>query len=89
MNWLDANVLPWLIPIPPFVAFFLIILAAGRSKLLSHIIAIGAVALSWLMSVATGERDPVQRPGYGVTRRVRQQPDMAGKWHERRRVRAR
>lgn len=52
MNWLDANYLPWLIPIPPLVAFFAIILVAGRSKPLSHVIAIGAIALSWLMSFA-------------------------------------
>jgi len=53
MDWTNANFLPWLIPIPPFVAFVLIILAAGRSKLLSHIIAITGVSLSWLMSIAT------------------------------------
>ncbi|MEP7289420.1 MAG: NADH-quinone oxidoreductase subunit L [Chloroflexota bacterium] len=50
MNFSDLNILPWLIPIPPLVAFFVIILFAGRSKLLTHIIAIGAIFLSWLMS---------------------------------------
>src|SRR5258708_2468648 len=51
MNWLDLNYLPWLIPIPPLLAFLLIILAAGRSRLLTQIIAIGAIFLSWLMSI--------------------------------------
>jgi NADH-quinone oxidoreductase subunit L len=49
MNWADANFLPWLIPIPPLIAFAVIILAAGRSKTLSHVIAIGAMTLSWIM----------------------------------------
>ncbi len=51
MNWLDPNVLPWLIPIPPLVAFAVILLAAGRSRILSQIIAIFCMVLSWLMSV--------------------------------------
>src|SRR5258708_34371102 len=51
MNWLDLNFLPWLIPIPPLLAFLLIILAAGRSRLLTQIIAIGALLNSWLMSI--------------------------------------
>ncbi|MCC7207339.1 MAG: NADH-quinone oxidoreductase subunit L, partial [Anaerolineae bacterium] len=65
MNWADANVLPWLIPIPPLVAFALIILAAGRSRRLTHIIAIGAMTLSWLMSLALVFR-AVQFPGLGT-----------------------
>ncbi len=52
MNWIDANITPWLIPIPPFVAFLLIILAAGRSKLLSNIIAIVGVAISFVLGWA-------------------------------------
>src|SRR5258708_6558833 len=51
MNWLDPNLLPWLIPIPPLVAFAVILLAAGRSRILSQVIAIFCMALSWLMSV--------------------------------------
>ena len=42
----------WLIPLPPLLAFFLIILLTNRSKALSHSIAIGAAALSWLGSMA-------------------------------------
>src|SRR5260221_3782567 len=41
--------LRWLLRIPPLIAFFVIILVAGRSKLLTSIIAIGCIALSWLM----------------------------------------
>ncbi len=50
MDWLNANFLPWLIPIPPFIAFALIILVAGRSRVATQIIALGAMALTWLLS---------------------------------------
>src|SRR4051794_34664653 len=52
MNWFDANYTPWLIPIPPFLGFLLIILAAGRSKLLSNTIAIIGVAISFVLGWA-------------------------------------
>jgi NADH-quinone oxidoreductase subunit L len=52
MNWADANFLPWLIPIPPLVAFVLIILVVGRNKTLSHITALSGITLSLLMSWA-------------------------------------
>ncbi len=51
MNLTDANLIPWLIPIPPLVAFALIILGVGRSKPLTHMIAVGAIAISWLLSL--------------------------------------
>ncbi len=38
----------WLIPLPPILAFFLIILFTNRNKALSHSMAIGAAFLSWL-----------------------------------------
>jgi NADH-quinone oxidoreductase subunit L len=41
----------WLIPLPPVLAFFLIVLFTNRSKALSHTIAVGAAVLSWLMSM--------------------------------------
>jgi NADH-quinone oxidoreductase subunit L len=50
MNWLDANNILWLIPIPPLVAFVAIILVAGRNKLLSHVLAVGGIVLSLIMS---------------------------------------
>ena len=52
MNWTDANVLPWLIPVPPLIAFVVIILGVGRYKTLTHITAIFAISLSWLFSFA-------------------------------------
>ncbi|MCS7039284.1 MAG: proton-conducting transporter membrane subunit, partial [Anaerolineae bacterium] len=42
--------LTWLIPIPPLLAFFAIILFTNPHKRLSSNLAIGAVALSWVMS---------------------------------------
>ena len=41
----------WLIPLPPLVAFFLIILLTNRYKGLSHSLAVCAAALSWLASM--------------------------------------
>jgi NADH-quinone oxidoreductase subunit L len=38
----------WLIPLPPILAFFLIVLFTNRNKVLSHSVAIGAAFLSWL-----------------------------------------
>ena len=41
----------WLIPLPPILAFALIVLFTNRSKALSHTIAVGAAFLSWLGSM--------------------------------------
>jgi len=41
----------WLIPLPPLLAFFLIVLFTNRNKALSHTIAIGAALLSWAGSM--------------------------------------
>src|SRR5258708_150008 len=67
MNWLDPNFLPWLIPIPPLVAFAVILLAAGRSRLLSQIIAIFCMALSWLMSLKVVWTVITTHKGLGLT----------------------
>jgi len=50
VNFLDPNYTAWLIPVPPFIAFLLITLFIGRYKFFSHITAIGAVMISWLLS---------------------------------------
>ncbi|MBI5931361.1 MAG: NADH-quinone oxidoreductase subunit L [Chloroflexi bacterium] len=50
VNWLNANYLPWLIPVPPLISFMLIILFTGRNKFLSHSIAVGSVVLSFLLA---------------------------------------
>ncbi|MGD2155440.1 MAG: NADH-quinone oxidoreductase subunit L [Anaerolineales bacterium] len=41
----------WLIPFPPLLAFFLIVLFTNRNKTLSHTLAVGAAGLSWLGSM--------------------------------------
>jgi NADH-quinone oxidoreductase subunit L len=41
----------WLIPLPPLLAFFLIILFTNKKRALSHSIAVGAAGLSWLGSM--------------------------------------
>jgi NADH-quinone oxidoreductase subunit L len=42
--------LTWLIPLFPALAFAIIILFTGKNRKLSHSVAIGALALSWLIS---------------------------------------
>ena len=46
-----TETLIWLIPLPPVLAFFLIVLFTNKSKSLSHTIGVGAAALSWLGSM--------------------------------------
>src|SRR5215212_10228613 len=48
---MTTETLIWLIPLPPILAFFLIVLVTNRSKALSHTIAVGAALLSWLGSM--------------------------------------
>ena len=47
---MDASTLVWLLPAPPLLAFFLIILLTNRSKSLSHILGVGAALLSFIGS---------------------------------------
>ncbi len=44
---MTTETLIWLLPLPPILAFFLIVLFTNRSKALSHTVAIGAALLSW------------------------------------------
>ncbi|MGC8855724.1 MAG: NADH-quinone oxidoreductase subunit L [Anaerolineae bacterium] len=48
---MTTETLTWLIPLPPVLAFFLIVLFTHRNKVLSHSVAIGAAFLSWLGSM--------------------------------------
>jgi NADH-quinone oxidoreductase subunit L len=48
---MTTETLIWLIPLPPVLAFFLIVLFTNRSKALSHTIGVGAAGLSWLGSM--------------------------------------
>jgi len=43
----------WLIPVPPLLSFFIIWLLTHRSKTLSHTVAVGSIALSWVLSWVT------------------------------------
>ena len=45
-----ANIV-WLLPVPPVLAFFVIVLLTNRSKWLSHSIAVGAALLSFIGSM--------------------------------------
>ena len=47
---MQSQVLVWLIPLPPFAAFVLIILFTGRWKVISHTLAIGMMGLSFVLS---------------------------------------
>jgi NADH-quinone oxidoreductase subunit L len=48
---MKPELLIWLIPLPPLLAFFLIVLFTNRNKALSHSVAVGAALLSWLGSM--------------------------------------
>jgi NADH-quinone oxidoreductase subunit L len=48
---MSISTIVWLLPLPPFLAFVLIILFTNRNKALSHSLAIGAALLSWLGSM--------------------------------------
>lgn len=48
---MTTQTLIWLIPLPPVLAFFLIVLFTNKNKAFSHTIAVGAAFLSWLGSM--------------------------------------
>jgi NADH-quinone oxidoreductase subunit L len=48
---MQPELLMWLIPLPPILAFFLIILWANRNNRLSHTLAVGTMLLSWGMAM--------------------------------------
>ncbi len=48
---MTTELLIWLIPVPPLLAFFLIVLFTNRNRALSHTIAVGAALLSWAGSM--------------------------------------
>src|SRR4030065_2725215 len=49
---MQTDLLPWLIPLPPLLAFGLIVPMASRNNRISHTLAIGAMALSWGLGMA-------------------------------------
>ncbi|MBI3173969.1 MAG: NADH-quinone oxidoreductase subunit L [Chloroflexi bacterium] len=48
---MTTETLIWLIPLPPALAFFLIVLFTNKNKALSHSVGVGAAVLSWLASM--------------------------------------
>ncbi len=68
-----TNLLIWLLPVPPLLAFFIILLFANRSNRASWMIGVGAAALSFLGSMvvffrALGEEHLSEHPlGSGVS----------------------
>jgi len=48
---MTTETLIWLLPLPPLLAFFLIVLFTNKNKVLSHTIGVGAAALSFLGSM--------------------------------------
>lgn len=48
---MTTETLIWLIPLPPLLAFFLILLFTRRNHGISHTIGVGAAALSWLLGM--------------------------------------
>jgi NADH-quinone oxidoreductase subunit L len=60
---MTTETLIWLIPLPPALAFFLIVLFTNRSKVLSHTIAVGAALLSWLGAMIVFFRAVTQEGG--------------------------
>ena len=48
---MTTTTLIWLIPLPPVLAFFLIVLFTNKSKALSHTVGVGAAILSFLGSM--------------------------------------
>ncbi len=51
-----TETLIWLLPLPPLLSFFLIVLFTNRNKLLSHTIAIASAVLSWLAGMVVFAR---------------------------------
>ncbi|MCJ7511491.1 MAG: NADH-quinone oxidoreductase subunit L, partial [Anaerolineales bacterium] len=49
---MPVELLAWLIPLPPVLAFFAILLFTNRSNRLSHFVAVGAMLISWAMGMA-------------------------------------
>ncbi len=48
---MQPEILIFLIPVPPLLAFFVIILFANKSNRLSHILGVGAMFISWALGL--------------------------------------
>jgi NADH-quinone oxidoreductase subunit L len=63
---MNYEILTWLIPLPPLIAFFVIFLATHKNNKLSHSLAIAAAGLSWLLSMmvfffAIGNQEVIEK----------------------------
>ncbi len=64
---MHPELLTWLVPFPPLLAFFLILLLTRRDRALSHTVAIALLGVSWVLSmvvfvVAVTTRDLASHP---------------------------
>lgn len=64
---MSIETLIWLVPLPPLLAFFLIMIFTHRNNALSHWLALGAAGLSWLAGMviffqAAGKPDLAEHP---------------------------
>ncbi|MQC27196.1 MAG: NADH-quinone oxidoreductase subunit L [Chloroflexi bacterium] len=48
---MTTETLIWLVPLPPLLAFFLILLFTKQNNRLSHLVGVGAAFLSWLLGM--------------------------------------
>lgn len=48
---MNPEMLVWLIPVPPLVAFFVIFLFTRRSKLVSDLVSVAAILLTWVIAI--------------------------------------
>jgi NADH-quinone oxidoreductase subunit L len=48
---MNYELITWLVPLPPLIAFFVIVLFTNRSNRLSHSLAILGAGISWLLSM--------------------------------------
>src|SRR5690554_2380507 len=51
INWFSADTLPWLILLFPFLSFLIIVLFTTRNKLLSALVAVAGIGISWVLSM--------------------------------------
>ena len=77
---MTTETLIWLLPLPPLLSFFVIILLTNRSKSLSHTVALVAAFLTWGGSMLVFARaigvhelaaEPSRRRSTGFQRRRR------------------
>ena len=51
INWFHADYLPWLILLFPLVSFLVIVLFTSRNTVLSQVVGLGGIGVSWVLSM--------------------------------------